>query len=144
MSFFIGHLKFWAVELNECASYGDFLSSDWISSCDKGVMVFPGMHSKTTELPDLTTGMENEKTLRQFPAYGAVNGNSTGDTCPTCRGTGRIPRGWFFFFSEEKNLFSRPSIFMILTSNFGGLNGSKSRPCCTIPQPQITISHPAT
>lgn len=85
-----------------------FPSSGWTSSCDKGVMVSPGMHSKTTELPDLTTGMENEKTLRQFPVYGAVNGNPAGDTCPTCRGTGRIPRGWFFFFVSwrEKSVFS--------------------------------------
>ncbi|XP_058477964.1 transmembrane protein 106A [Solea solea] len=38
-------------------------------------------------------GMENAKTLKQFPPYGSMNGSSTGDTCPTCRGIGRIPRG---------------------------------------------------
>ncbi|KAM7381234.1 hypothetical protein PAMA_012197 [Pampus argenteus] len=36
--------------------------------------------------------MEKVKTLKQFPPYGAVNGNS-GHSCPTCHGTGRIPRG---------------------------------------------------
>lgn len=33
--------------------------------------------------------METSRTLRSFPPYGSVNG----DTCPTCRGSGRIPRG---------------------------------------------------
>ncbi|KAA8581285.1 hypothetical protein FQN60_002866, partial [Etheostoma spectabile] len=37
--------------------------------------------------------MEEVKTLKQFPPYGAISGHSTADTCPTCRGTGRIPRG---------------------------------------------------
>ncbi|KAM7370478.1 hypothetical protein PAMP_010025 [Pampus punctatissimus] len=36
--------------------------------------------------------MEKVKTLKQFPPYGAINGNS-GHSCPTCHGTGRIPRG---------------------------------------------------
>lgn len=36
--------------------------------------------------------MEKVRTLRHFPPYGTINGHS-GDTCPTCRGTGRIPRG---------------------------------------------------
>ncbi|GAA6214367.1 transmembrane protein 106B-like [Lates japonicus] len=53
----------------------------------------PGHSSKITEVPDLTRGMEKVKTLKHFPAYGSINGHSTGDTCPTCRGTGRIPRG---------------------------------------------------
>ncbi|XP_029312188.1 transmembrane protein 106A isoform X2 [Cottoperca gobio] len=37
--------------------------------------------------------MDKVKTMKHFPPYGAINGASTGDTCPTCRGTGRIPRG---------------------------------------------------
>ncbi|XP_044035144.1 transmembrane protein 106A [Siniperca chuatsi] len=56
-------------------------------------MVTPKKNSKTTAEPDLTKGAEKEKMLRQFPPYGTTNGNSTGDTCPTCRGIGRIPRG---------------------------------------------------
>ncbi|XP_061666699.1 transmembrane protein 106A [Syngnathoides biaculeatus] len=32
---------------------------------------------------------DTTKTLKQFPRYGSI----VGDTCPTCRGTGRIPRG---------------------------------------------------
>ncbi|XP_071758839.2 transmembrane protein 106A [Centroberyx gerrardi] len=49
--------------------------------------------SKATESPELREEMENAKTLTHSPAqYGAINGN-LGDTCPTCRGTGRIPRG---------------------------------------------------
>uniref|UniRef100_A0A8C6P619 Transmembrane protein 106A n=1 Tax=Nothobranchius furzeri TaxID=105023 RepID=A0A8C6P619_NOTFU len=31
--------------------------------------------------------------LKQFPPYGSIDGSSASDTCPTCRGTGRIPRG---------------------------------------------------
>lgn len=56
-------------------------------------MVSPATNSKNTEEPDLTKGMERTRTLKQFPPYGSMNGNSTGETCPTCRGTGRIPRG---------------------------------------------------
>ncbi|XP_069016237.1 transmembrane protein 106A [Embiotoca jacksoni] len=56
-------------------------------------MVTPECKGDATEDPDLTKGPEKEKTLRHFPPYGSINGNSTGDTCPTCRGTGRIPRG---------------------------------------------------
>ncbi|XP_022598653.1 transmembrane protein 106B-like isoform X2 [Seriola dumerili] len=52
-----------------------------------------GHHSSISEDPDLTVGTERGKTLKHFPSYGSTNGNSTGDTCPTCRGTGRIPRG---------------------------------------------------
>ncbi|XP_033182736.1 LOW QUALITY PROTEIN: transmembrane protein 106A [Anabas testudineus] len=47
----------------------------------------------TTDGPDLTEGMEKVRTLKHFPPYGSINGNSTGDVCPTCRGTGQIPRG---------------------------------------------------
>uniref|UniRef100_A0A3Q0S2I8 Transmembrane protein 106A n=1 Tax=Amphilophus citrinellus TaxID=61819 RepID=A0A3Q0S2I8_AMPCI len=32
------------------------------------------------------------RTLLHFPPYGAMDENPTGDTCPTCRGTGKIPR----------------------------------------------------
>ncbi|KAK2820678.1 hypothetical protein Q5P01_023637 [Channa striata] len=46
-----------------------------------------------THDPDLKSGMEKEKVLKQFPPYGSINGNVEGDICPTCRGTGRIPRG---------------------------------------------------
>lgn len=57
-------------------------------------MVTPGHNVKTTEGPDLTKEMEKAKTLKHFPSYGAMNGNGhSADTCPTCRGTGRIPRG---------------------------------------------------
>ncbi|XP_041830647.1 transmembrane protein 106A [Melanotaenia boesemani] len=42
--------------------------------------------------PELIGKTEKVKTLKQFPPYGSINGNSSGDTCPTCRGTGRIPR----------------------------------------------------
>ncbi|XP_040923114.1 transmembrane protein 106A [Toxotes jaculatrix] len=52
-----------------------------------------GHNSTITEGPDLTKGMEKVRTLKQFPPYGSMNGSSSGDTCPTCRGTGRIPRG---------------------------------------------------
>lgn len=37
--------------------------------------------------------MDKERTLRQFPPYGSMGAQLTGDTCPTCRGKGRIPRG---------------------------------------------------
>lgn len=46
-------------------------------------------NSKSAEDPD---DAERERTLRHFPPYGALGGKSS-DTCPTCRGTGRIPRG---------------------------------------------------
>uniref|UniRef100_A0A3Q1J5P2 Uncharacterized protein n=1 Tax=Anabas testudineus TaxID=64144 RepID=A0A3Q1J5P2_ANATE len=39
----------------------------------------------TTDGPDLTEGMEKVRTLKHFPPYGSINGNSTGDVCPTCR-----------------------------------------------------------
>ncbi|XP_047466075.1 transmembrane protein 106A [Mugil cephalus] len=56
-------------------------------------MVRPGHSNKTTEDPNCTEGRETTKTLKYFPPYGSISGNATGDTCPTCRGTGRIPRG---------------------------------------------------
>ncbi|XP_030018998.1 transmembrane protein 106A isoform X2 [Sphaeramia orbicularis] len=40
----------------------------------------------------LTKAVEKVRTLTQFPPlYGTMN-ESAADTCPTCRGTGRIPR----------------------------------------------------
>lgn len=81
-------------ELDESGSFQPFLVCCF-SSLDWTIMVIPGQSSKTLEEPDLGKGTEREKTLKQFPPYGSMHGNSTGDTCPTCRGTGRIPRGWF-------------------------------------------------
>lgn len=56
-------------------------------------MVTAGSKNKSPEAPDQSEEAENGKALRQFPTYGTINGNSSGETCPTCRGTGRIPRG---------------------------------------------------
>uniref|UniRef100_A0A3Q4A9Q0 Uncharacterized protein n=1 Tax=Mola mola TaxID=94237 RepID=A0A3Q4A9Q0_MOLML len=56
-------------------------------------MGIPWTSSKTTEAPHCPAAMEKVKTLKFFPPYGSVNKTPTGDTCPTCRGTGRIPRG---------------------------------------------------
>ncbi|XP_035001094.1 transmembrane protein 106A [Hippoglossus stenolepis] len=53
----------------------------------------PGVSGVMTQGPELTNGMEKTRTLKQFPPYGSINENPTGETCPTCRGTGRIPRG---------------------------------------------------
>ncbi|XP_077595686.1 transmembrane protein 106A [Stigmatopora nigra] len=39
--------------------------------------------------PECENDFESTKTLKHFPRYGSI----VGDTCPTCRGTGRIPRG---------------------------------------------------
>ncbi|XP_034563993.1 transmembrane protein 106A [Notolabrus celidotus] len=50
-------------------------------------------NNNTPDEPHLTNGSEKARTLRHFPPYGTMNGSSSGDTCPTCRGTGRIPRG---------------------------------------------------
>lgn len=55
-------------------------------------MGLPGHSSTTSEDPDLTRGLETSRTLKHFPPYGSMGGSSTGDICPTCRGTGRIPR----------------------------------------------------
>lgn len=51
-------------------------------------------HSSTKEM-DGPQGKHTEKRkLSQTPAYyGSVNGEHLRDTCPTCRGIGRIPRG---------------------------------------------------
>ncbi|KAM9716322.1 transmembrane protein 106A [Menidia menidia] len=52
-------------------------------------MVQTGPSGSTAGAPDPPDGTEKIKSLRHFPPYGSING----DTCPTCRGTGRIPRG---------------------------------------------------
>ncbi|XP_057682730.1 transmembrane protein 106A [Corythoichthys intestinalis] len=39
--------------------------------------------------PELENEVESSKVLKHYPRYGSI----VGDTCPTCRGTGRIPRG---------------------------------------------------
>lgn len=45
------------------------------------------------ESPEDTGEMEKKKTLSHTPPqYGTINGDLR-DTCPTCRGIGRIPRG---------------------------------------------------
>ncbi|XP_074519498.1 transmembrane protein 106A [Halichoeres trimaculatus] len=46
-----------------------------------------------SEEPPLTNGTEKSGTLKYFPPYGSMNGHTSSDACPTCRGTGRIPRG---------------------------------------------------
>uniref|UniRef100_UPI0037E9589E transmembrane protein 106A n=1 Tax=Semicossyphus pulcher TaxID=241346 RepID=UPI0037E9589E len=56
-------------------------------------MVTLGDKGKSPEEPGLMNGTEKTKTLKHFPPYGSMNGGSSGDACPTCRGTGRIPRG---------------------------------------------------
>ncbi|XP_068160942.1 transmembrane protein 106A [Antennarius striatus] len=56
-------------------------------------MVVPRKNNKSSDGPDLTKGMEKVKSLRFFPPYGSMNESSTSDSCPTCRGIGRIPRG---------------------------------------------------
>lgn len=71
----------------------------------------PGMNSKNTKSPGVPQTTEDSKILRHFPAYGTVSENSTSDTCPTCRGTGRIPRGWLSFCHKS---FECP-FFMIVT-----------------------------
>lgn len=59
--------------------------------------------------PDVTKKMEKVKGMKHFPPYGSMDENTTGDNCPTCRGTGRIPRGWPFFV--KKNLLL--SVFIV-------------------------------
>nr|XP_020472162.1 transmembrane protein 106B-like isoform X2 [Monopterus albus] len=56
-------------------------------------MVTIGRSGEIGEGRDLTEGMEKVRTLRQFPLYGSRNEHSAGDTCPTCHGTGKLPRG---------------------------------------------------
>ncbi|XP_060950770.1 transmembrane protein 106A [Limanda limanda] len=53
----------------------------------------PGLSGLMTPGPELTNEMEKTRTLKQFPPYGSITESPTGETCPTCRGTGRIPRG---------------------------------------------------
>lgn len=56
-------------------------------------MAPPGHSSRTGVDPEITTTMPKEKKLKLFPQYGSINGSSASDSCPTCHGTGRIPRG---------------------------------------------------
>ncbi|XP_013888249.1 transmembrane protein 106A [Austrofundulus limnaeus] len=49
-------------------------------------------HSSAAEDPALTKKKENAKLFKHFPAYGSSEGSSASDTCPTCQGTGRVPR----------------------------------------------------
>ncbi|KAM9425244.1 transmembrane protein 106A isoform 1-T1 [Pholidichthys leucotaenia] len=56
-------------------------------------MVSVEHHSTALEDEDERTTMEKVKTLMHFPPYGTMGDGTSGDTCPTCRGTGRIPRG---------------------------------------------------
>lgn len=84
---------------------------DSFSLCE-GVMVTPATSSKPTEVPDkmeteTETDSKRKHSLKHFPTYGTMNGNPAGDTCPTCRGTGRIPRGFLslclklYFFTDS-------------------------------------------
>uniref|UniRef100_A0A146V8P9 Transmembrane protein 106A n=1 Tax=Fundulus heteroclitus TaxID=8078 RepID=A0A146V8P9_FUNHE len=56
-------------------------------------MVLPRNSNRTRMDPEKTKVMEKEETLRKVQRYGSINGSSTSDSCPTCQGTGRIPRG---------------------------------------------------
>ncbi|XP_072313035.1 transmembrane protein 106A [Eucyclogobius newberryi] len=52
------------------------------------------MVTAAAENPSLRRTVEKVRSLMQHPpSYGAMDHNGSGDTCPTCRGTGRIPRG---------------------------------------------------
>lgn len=59
-------------------------------------MMAPGMNSRNTMGPEVKQTMENSKILKRCPSYGTTTENHS-DTCPTCRGTGRIPRGGLSF-----------------------------------------------
>lgn len=85
----------------EWAFYWSF--KRFVTEWEVSQVTAPGHDSKTPDGPDLTAAMEKEKTLKQFPPYGSTSG-TCGVTCPTCRGTGRIPRG----------LFTAPLISIIL------------------------------
>ncbi|KAM6896951.1 transmembrane protein 106A [Xenentodon cancila] len=56
-------------------------------------MVTAGHSGSNCMDPKLQKDAESEATRRHFRPYGSISGSSSGDTCPTCRGTGRIPRG---------------------------------------------------
>ncbi|XP_061563782.1 transmembrane protein 106A [Cololabis saira] len=56
-------------------------------------MVVPRPGSIDGGEPELRGAPESAKALKHFPPYGSMSGGPSGDTCPTCRGTGRIPRG---------------------------------------------------
>ncbi|XP_037547495.1 transmembrane protein 106A [Nematolebias whitei] len=52
----------------------------------------PERTGRAAEDPELTRKMENGRIFKHFPPYGSSDGSSASDTCPTCRGTGRVPR----------------------------------------------------
>ncbi|XP_043957461.1 transmembrane protein 106A [Gambusia affinis] len=56
-------------------------------------MAPPGHSSRIGLDPEKTKTMENVKNLKEVSQYGSINGSSSSDSCPTCKGTGRIPRG---------------------------------------------------
>ena len=56
------------------------------------MVIFGQSNGKITEAPGLKDEIEENKALSN-PRYGSI----CGDTCPTCRGTGRIPRGISFY-----------------------------------------------
>lgn len=52
------------------------------------------MVTSAVEHPALKRTVDKVRSLMQYPpSYGAMEDQLAGDTCPTCRGTGRIPRG---------------------------------------------------
>lgn len=52
------------------------------------------MVTGAVEHPALRKTVDKVRSLMHYPpAYGAMDNNLTGDTCPTCLGTGRIPQG---------------------------------------------------
>lgn len=51
------------------------------------------MVTAAVENPPLRRTVDKVKSLMQYPpSYGSMEENTPSDTCPTCRGTGRIPR----------------------------------------------------
>lgn len=52
------------------------------------------MVTAAVEHPALRRTVDKVRSLMQYPpSYGAMDDNTPSDICPTCRGTGRIPRG---------------------------------------------------
>lgn len=52
------------------------------------------MVTAAVEHPALRRTVDKVRSLMQYPpSYGAMEDSAPSDTCPTCRGTGRIPRG---------------------------------------------------
>ncbi|XP_047232210.1 transmembrane protein 106A isoform X2 [Girardinichthys multiradiatus] len=53
----------------------------------------PTGHSNRTGVdPEVTKATDKVKIPKTLPQYGSINGSSPSDSCPTCQGTGRIPR----------------------------------------------------